>query len=42
MSLKRVRENNIVLKDLQSIVNQDNIFQKFINVLKTYSKIAEI
>jgi hypothetical protein len=40
MSLKRVRENNIVLKDLQSIVNQDNIFQKFINVLKTYSKIA--
>ena len=40
MSLKRVRENNIVLKDLQSIVNQDNIFQKFINVLKTYSKIV--
>ena len=40
MNLKRIRENNIVIKDLQGIVNQDNIIQKFINVLKTYCKIV--
>ena len=38
INLKKVRENNIVFKDLQDIVNQDNIIQKFINVLKTYGK----
>ena len=40
MNLKRDRENNIVLKDLQGIANQDNIIQKFINVLKIYGKIV--
>jgi len=39
-NLKRIKENNIVFKDLQSIVNQDNILQKFMNVLKTYEKIV--
>jgi hypothetical protein len=40
MNLKRDRENNIVLKDLQGIANQDNIIQKFINVFKIYGKIV--
>jgi len=40
MSLKRVKENNIVFKDLQNIVKQDNILQKFLNVLKIYGKIV--